>query len=239
MKNKKIFKTFSAFCAAFLLLTGMSVTVFAQGEEADYETAHSKSIIVNNDDDTSQLTPEGNAALVDDFGGSKQLITITTKAGNYFYILIDRDSKDKNNAVHFLNQVDDADLEALIKDDKTQKTSSNVCSCTEKCKDEAVNRECPVCSANMSGCKGKEITSQEKTSETDSEEKQSGGLSPAVLILIIALIAAGGAFVYFKFIRKKSDAKVNNDADDYDCDKYESDTEDEEWDTEEHEETDE
>ena len=30
-------------------------------------------------------------ALVDDFGGNKQLITVTTKAGNYFYILIDRE----------------------------------------------------------------------------------------------------------------------------------------------------
>ena len=219
--------------------SGMSVTAFAQGEEANSETAHSESITINNNEDTSQLTPEGNAALVDDFGGSKQLITITTKAGNYFYILIDRDSKDKNNAVHNLNQVDDADLTALIKDDKTQKTSYEVCSCTEKCKDNAVNRECPVCSDDMSGCKEKEKTSQEKTSETDSEEKQSDGLSPAVLILIIALIAAGGAFVYFKFIRKKSEAKVNNDADDYDCDEYESDTENEEWDTEEHEETDE
>lgn len=237
MKNNRIFKTFSAFCVSFLLLTGMSVTAFAQGEEADSEIAHSESIITNNNDDTSQLTPEGNAALVDDFGGSKQLITITTKAGNYFYILIDRDSKDKNNAVHFLNQVDDTDLEALIKDDKTQKTSSDVCSCTEKCKDNAVNRECPVCSDDMSGCKRKEISSQEKTSETDSEEKQSGGLNPAVFILIIALIAAGGAFAYFKFIRNKSDAKVNKDADDYDCDEYESDTENEEWDTEEHEET--
>lgn len=239
MKNNRIFKTLSAFCVSFLLLTGMSITAFAQGEEANSETAHSESIIINNNEDTSQLTPEGNAALVDDFGGSKQLITITTKAGNYFYILIDRDSKDKNNAVHFLNQVDDADLAVLIEDDKTQKTSSDVCSCTEKCKDDAVNAECSVCSADMNGCKGKEITSQEKTSETDSEEKQSGGLSPAVLILIIALIAAGGAFVYFKFIRKKSDAKVNNDADDYDCDEYESDTENEEWDTEEHEEADE
>ena len=209
--------------------SGMSVTAFAQGEEANSEAAHSESITIFINEDTSQFTPEGNAALVDDFGGSKQLITITTKAGNYFYILIDRDSKDKNNAVHFLNQVDDADLTALIKDDKTQKTSSDVCSCTEKCKDNAVNRECPVCSDDMSGCKEKEKTSQEKTSETDSEEKQSDGLSPAVLILIIALIAAGGAFVYFKFIRKKSEAKVNNDAD----------TENEEWDTEEHEETDE
>ena len=36
------------------------------------------------------VTPQGNAALVDDFFGDKQLITVTTKAGNYFYILIDR-----------------------------------------------------------------------------------------------------------------------------------------------------
>ena len=37
------------------------------------------------------LTPDGNATLVDDVGGNKQLITVTTKNGNYFYILIDRD----------------------------------------------------------------------------------------------------------------------------------------------------
>lgn len=30
------------------------------------------------------ITPKGNATLVDDFYGDKQLITVTTKAGNYF-----------------------------------------------------------------------------------------------------------------------------------------------------------
>ena len=50
------------------------------------------------------LTPEGNATLVDDFYGDKQLITVTTKAGNYFYILIDRANEDMETAVHFLNQ---------------------------------------------------------------------------------------------------------------------------------------
>ena len=56
------------------------------------------------------ITPKGNATLVDDFYGDKQLITVTTKAGNYFYILIDRANEDKETSVHFLNQVDDADL---------------------------------------------------------------------------------------------------------------------------------
>ena len=59
------------------------------------------------------ITPKGNATLVDDFYGDKQLITVTTKAGNYFYILIDRANEDKETSVHFLNQVDDADLLAL------------------------------------------------------------------------------------------------------------------------------
>ena len=36
------------------------------------------------------------------------------QAGNYYYILIDRANEDKETSVHFLNQVDDADLLALL-----------------------------------------------------------------------------------------------------------------------------
>ena len=69
------------------------------------------------------ITPKGNATLVDDFYGDKQLITVTTKAGNYFYILIDRANEDKETSVHFLNQVDDADLLALL-DEEHRKPKS-------------------------------------------------------------------------------------------------------------------
>ena len=41
--------------------------------------------------------PQGKQSL-------KQLITVTTKNGNYFYILIDRDDEGENT-VHFLNPV--------------------------------------------------------------------------------------------------------------------------------------
>ena len=108
MKNKKIFRTLTVLCAALILMGSFSVTAYAQTpEETPPETAA--------EPDTPPLTPEGNATLVDDYGGNKQLITVTTKSGNYFYILVDR-AAEGENTVHFLNQVDEADLMALMED---------------------------------------------------------------------------------------------------------------------------
>ena len=107
MKNK-ITRTLTAFCAALLLMGGFSVTAFAQTPEEMPDATNDSGVVYEEPQEAEPLTPEGNATLVDDFGGNKQLITVTTKAGNYFYILIDRDDEGENT-VHFLNQVDDAD----------------------------------------------------------------------------------------------------------------------------------
>ena len=158
MKNKRIFKTFSALCAALVMMMGLSVTAFAQGTDQPpaEDATNDSNVVVEETEDSPALTPEGNAALVDDFGGNKQLITVTTKAGNYFYILIDRANEDKETAVHFLNQVDEADLMALMEDGQTTQEQPAVCNCTEKCVAGTVNTACPVCATNMSGCTGKE-----------------------------------------------------------------------------------
>ena len=101
--NKKILRTLTALCAALVLMGGFSVTAFAQTPEGGDDTDDS-GVVYEEPQKEEPLTPDGNATLVDDFGGNKQLITVTTKNGNYFYILIDRDDEGENT-VHFLNQV--------------------------------------------------------------------------------------------------------------------------------------
>ena len=212
MKNKKIFKTLSALCAALVLMMGLSVTAFAQGtEELPAEDATNDSnVVVEETEESPALTPEGNAALVDDFGGNKQLITVTTKAGNYFYILIDRANEDKETSVHFLNQVDDADLLALL-DEEPQ--AAEVCTCTVKCEAGNVNENCPLCEKSLRNCTAPEAV---KTDTETPEEKPKSNMGSLMILLVLALASGGAALYYFKFRKPKADTTGHDDLDEYD-----------------------
>ena len=220
MKNKKIFRTFAALCTCLMLMGGFSVTAFAQGTDPAptatpaADATNDSNVVVEETEDSPALTPEGNAALVDDFGGNKQLITVTTKAGNYFYILIDRANEDAETAVHFLNQVDEADLMALMEDGEAQEAPA-VCTCTEKCQAGAVNTSCEVCAVNMTECASAE-PEPEVEPEPEPEAEKSGGMGALALVLVLVVLGGGGAFAYIKFIRPKQASKVSADPDDYD-----------------------
>ena len=222
MKNK-LKKTITALCAAVILMGGFSVPAYAQGTAAEppAEDATNDSNVVVEEPETPPLTPKGNATLVDDFGGNKQLITVTTKAGNYFYILIDRDDEGENT-VHFLNQVDDADLFALLEDgENSEAQTPAVCTCTEKCETGKINTSCPVCSTNMTACSGKEAEPEpEEPTEQSQEKSNTGGL---VLFLVVALLGGGGAFYYFKFMKPKQSVKGGTDLEDFDFEDYDED----------------
>ena len=182
--------------------------------------------------DGAALTPDGNLSLIDDIGSptasGKQFITVETKNGNVFYLIIDRDDEGEET-VHFLNQVDEADLLTLMGDDAPAAETPAVCNCKEKCVAGAVNTNCPVCKNNLSECSGKEAAAEPEPEAEQPEKKSSGGL--LVIVLLLAL-AGGGAFAYVKFIKPKQGMKVSADPDDYDFEDEEMVNEDEQEDTE-------
>lgn len=102
--------------AVMLCMAAFSVNAYAEGGDyQEYEIPPEETT------DPGALTPGGNMTLVDDITGDaaneKEFITVVTKNGHYFYIIIDHSAKG-TNTVYFLNQVDEADLLALLSDEE-------------------------------------------------------------------------------------------------------------------------
>ena len=187
-------------------------------------------------EDGTSFTQNGNSVTRDllyDKYSNKQFITVETRNGETFYLVIDYDKPldedGERYETYFLNLVDEADLLALVEGDK----QTPVCTCTTKCEAGAVNTSCEVCKTNMTECTGKEKaaekvpdTTPEPEIEPEPEKKSSGG---AVALLLLLLLGGGFALYWFKFRKKKPDAKGPVDLDDYD---YGEDEDDADYETE-------
>ena len=217
MKNKRLFRSFLVLLAAFVCMGGFSVTAYAGGGE-DIPTDDSGVIV---ETEPQPLTPEGNMSLVDDISGEasedKQFIVVQSKGGNYFYIIIDN-AAEGENTVHFLNQVDEADLMAIIGEEETESPPA-VCNCTDKCATGAINTACPVCSVNMGACTGKEAEPE----QPDEPQEETGGMGGLIVFLVVAALGGGGAFYYFKIMKPKQNVKGGTDLDDFDFEDYDED----------------
>ena len=168
---------------------------YTQCEGADSESSDAAS------ESMGPLTPDGNLTLVDDYGtleaGGKQFITVVTKSGNYFYIIIDRDDEG-DETVHFLNMVDESDLLALMDDEEAQEYISSITA--EDTEVEDTTEEIAEDTEDDT----------EVADETDTG-KNKGGL---ILLIVIVLGGAGyGAYYFMKNGNKFSKAKVVPDPD--------------------------
>ena len=151
---------------------------------------------------SAALTPDGNLTLVDDYdeahadGSGKQFITLVTKAGNTFYLIIDRDDEGEQT-VHFLNLVDEADLLALMDEDTAAKYTKP----EPEVQPPAENQE----------------PEDGDGEDKPDEEKPAPKVNPLpALLLVLALLGGGGFFAYTKFFKgggKKEQLKPDPDAD--------------------------
>ena len=229
MKKNKI-HIFTTLLTVVFCFTIYSTIAFAASSEEEYieptpevtETPRSNSI---------PLTPDGNLTLVDDVegeqAGDKQFVTLVSKNGNYFYLVIDR-AGDRQN-VYFLNLVDESDLLTLMEEEVPKQSETPlVCYCADKCELGNVKSDCIPCKNDLTKCMG-------KTAEpaTIPEPEKNGGVKGNLLVLLLAGAVAGGGFYYFKVIKNKSNTRGSTDLDDYefddeDDDEYEYEMEDDE-----------
>lgn len=161
------------------------------------------------------LTPEGNMTLVDSVtssSGSKQFMTLTTRDGNFYYLIIDYD-KDGNQNVHFLNQVDERDLIGLVDDNEA-----------EELKKELAEKDETVETTSSSETAPTETATQDSTPTTEPEKtitiagfKISQRTAVGIIgLALLALLCIVGFIVLGK--KKKSETKKQDPDADYDAD---------------------
>ncbi|PKM75572.1 MAG: cell surface protein [Firmicutes bacterium HGW-Firmicutes-17] len=218
MKKNKT-RLFTMLLAVMMCLCVFPTTAFANGGENSEAT--SPVVTDKPTPVTVPLTPDGNLTLVDDIKGEeskdKQFVTLQSKNGNYFYLVIDR-SGDKEN-VYFLNLVDEADLMTLIEDKDKKSEAPKICNCSEKCEAGHVKNDCTVCMSDLNQCAGKVTAPIETTPE---KKSNTGNL---LLILIFAGGLGVGVFYFFKALKNKPKTKGNTEPLDYDYDEDEDENE--------------
>ena len=222
MKIKKL----GALLVSAALCAGMAAPAFAfEGEAAPVEQpvlpeVVEEDVVTVTDETSGALTPEGNLTLVDDYytnysdGSGQQFITLVSKSGNTFYLVIDRNAKGQQT-VHFMNLVDEADLLALMEEEAAEAYNAE--------KEAAKQAELDKLKAEEEAKKA-----AEEAAASDAEQPKENKVTKYAaaflgVVALIALVAGGGFYFFIQQKHKKQaekealdpDANYTEDKDDF------------------------
>ena len=191
---RKILNKLTCMAVSLTFLMGcMATPAFAYSGEENGEEVKTPSVFETDEEpvtvteqNVGPLTPEGNLTVVDDYqttfsdGTAQQFITLVSKSGAYFYLIIDR-AADGDQTAHFLNMVDEADLLALMDEEDIPEPEPEPAPTPEP----------------------------EPLPEPEPEEGEDGAAKFVLVLLVLAGIAGGGAYLWLKMQQKKREAEEN------------------------------
>ena len=207
----KMMNKVGALLLSAVLCIGMAAPAFAYGGEPVEEveqpvlTDNSEEDAVTVTDETSgALTPEGNLTLVDDYhtnysdGSGQQFITLVSKSGNTFYLVIDRNAKGQQT-VYFMNLVDEADLLALMEEDAADAYTAE--------KEAAAQAEQERKQAEEDAKKAAEEAEVSGSEQTGSNKVTKYAATFLGVLALVGLVAGGGIYTFMKQKQKKQAEK--------------------------------
>lgn len=236
MVNKKFKKVFMILTLCMTLILGSSINAYAYVDESAGAETTTEAVTVEEEltvetekEETGETTTEseeaeeeteenagafsesGNLSLLDDVGADKaknlEYMTVQTKSGAVFYLVIDRSADTEN--VYFLNQVDELDLMAIMDDAQKQEYESSL-------KEEP--QEVPNTPIED------EPTADEPVDEEPQADLQTNNLALFGVIGVIAALVIGG-YAFMKKKAKKDGADLDEDLEFYDDEEYENEDE--------------
>ena len=214
-------KMMNKVCALVLsvaLCAGMAAPAFAYDGEPVEEveqpvltaaTEEEEAVTVT-DEETGALTPEGNLTLVDDYhtdysdGSGQQFITLVSKSGATFYLVIDRNAKGQQT-VHFMNLVDESDLLSLMEEDAADAYTAE--------KEAAAQAEQERKQAEEDAKKAAEEAAASGTEQTGGNKVTKYAATFLGVLALVGLAAGGGIYTFMKQKQKKQAEKEALDPD--------------------------
>ena len=212
MKIKKL----GALLVSAALCAGMAAPAFAfEGDTTPVEQpvlpeVVEEDVVTITDETSGALTPEGNLTLVDDYhtdysdGSGQQFITLVSKSGATFYLVIDRNAKGQQT-VHFMNLVDEADLLALMEEDAADAYTAE--------KEAAAQAEQDKLKAEEEAKKAAEEAEASGSEQTGGNKVTKYAATFLGVLVLVGLVAGGGIYTFMKQKQKKQAEKEALDPD--------------------------